>query len=61
MEQKYNFAGKFVDNYAIVQDKKLKYGVIDRKGNVIVDCKYENLDNTIELLSNMLNNISIMN
>ena len=48
LEQKYNFAGKFVDNYAIVQDKKLKYGVIDRKGNVIVDCKYENLDNLSE-------------
>ncbi len=48
VKQAYNFSGKFADNYAIVQDKNLKYGVIDKKGNIVINFEYENLDNLSE-------------
>ena len=48
MEQKYNFAERFVDNYAIVQGKNLKYGIIDKKGNVVINFEFDNLDNLSE-------------
>ena len=48
LKQKYNFAERFVDNYAIVQGKNLKYGIIDKKGNVVVNFEFDNLDNLSE-------------
>ena len=48
LEQKYGFAGMFVGNYAIVQDENLKYGIIDKKGKIVVDCEYEDLNNLSE-------------
>jgi hypothetical protein len=48
LKQQYKFAGKFIDNYAIVQNKKLKEGIIDKKGNVIIDFKYDCLQNLSE-------------
>lgn len=48
LEQKYNFAERFVDNYAIVQGKNLKYGIIDKKGNVVINFEFDSLDNLSE-------------
>lgn len=48
LDQKYNFAGKFVDEYAIVQNKNLKEGIIDKKGNIVVDFDYDYLNNLSE-------------
>lgn len=48
LEQKYNFAERFVDNYAIVQGKNLKYGIIDKKGNIVVNFEFDNMDNLSE-------------
>lgn len=48
LKQKYNFAERFVGDYAIVQDENLKKGIIDKKGNVVIDFKYNNLDNLSE-------------
>ena len=48
IEQKYNFALRFVGNYAIAQGKNLKYGVIDKIGNTVIDFKYEDLKNLSE-------------
>ena len=45
LKQQYNFAGRFSGNYAIVQNKNLKYGVIDKTGNLVVDFEYDCLDN----------------
>ena len=48
LKQEYNFAGKFIGDYAIVQNKKLKEGIIDKKGNVVVDFEYDDLCNLSE-------------
>ena len=48
LEQKYNFAGKFSGDYAIVQDKNFKYGIIDKEGNIIINFEYEELDKLSE-------------
>ncbi|MBR3628391.1 MAG: WG repeat-containing protein [Elusimicrobia bacterium] len=48
LEQKYGFAGRFVGDYAIVQDENLKYGIIDKKGTVVIDFEYDELDNLSE-------------
>ena len=48
IEQKYNFAYAFVDNFAIVQAKNNKYGIIDRNGNVVIDFQYDELTNLSE-------------
>ena len=48
LEQKYGFAGAFVGDYAIVQDKNLKHGIINKKGTVIIDFEYEDLNNLSE-------------
>lgn len=48
LKQKYNFAGRFSGNYAIVQDKNLKYGIVDKKGNVVIDFEYDDLNNLSE-------------
>ncbi|MBR3654180.1 MAG: WG repeat-containing protein [Elusimicrobia bacterium] len=48
LKQKYNFAGRFVGDYAIVQNKNLKYGIIDKQGNLIVKFDYEELNNLSE-------------
>ncbi len=45
LEQKYGFAGRFVGDYAIVQNKNLKYGIIDKKVIVVVYFEYEDLNN----------------
>jgi len=44
IEQKYNFTFRFIKNYAIVQAKNYKYGIINKKGNTVIDFKYENLN-----------------
>ncbi|MBQ3640408.1 WG repeat-containing protein [bacterium] len=48
IEQQYNFAFNFVGNYAIVQGKNMKYGVINKKGNAVINFEYDNLDNLNE-------------
>ena len=48
LEQKYGFAGRFVGDYAIVQDENLKYGIIDKRGNMVVDFEYDDLNNLSE-------------
>lgn len=48
IEQKYGFTGRFEGNYAIVQAKDSKYGVIDKNGNVVVDFIYDDLKNLNE-------------
>ena len=48
LAQKYNFAGKFVDDYAIVQNKNLKEGIIDKNGNIVVDFNYDYLNSLSE-------------
>lgn len=48
LKQKYNFALRFNGNYAIIQAKNLKYGVIDKKGNIVIEPRYEDLKNLSE-------------
>ncbi len=48
IEQKYNFVSRFVDNYAIAQSKNSKYGIIDKRGDVVIDFQYDELDNLSE-------------
>ncbi len=50
LEQKYNFAFRYIGDYAIVQGKNLKYGVIDKNGKTVIDFEYDNLDNLNENL-----------
>ncbi len=48
VEQKYKFTFRFDGNYAIVQGENLKYGVIDKKGNIVIDFIYDDLNNLSE-------------
>ncbi len=48
IKQNYNFAFRFNKNFAIVQGKNLKYGIINKKGNVVIDFLYDELDNLNE-------------
>ena len=45
IEQQYKFAFNFVGDYAIVQAKSGKYGIIDKSGKTVVDFNYDELDN----------------
>ena len=46
--QNFGFALRFSGNYAIVQDKNSKYGVIDKTGNLVIPFEYEDLSNLSE-------------
>ena len=48
IKQKYNFASGFKGDYAIVEGKNLKKGIIDKKGNLVIDFIYDDLENLAE-------------
>lgn len=44
----YDYANSFVNGYAVVGkliDGKIQYGLIDKNFNIVIDCKYDFLDN----------------
>ena len=48
IEQKFNFAFRFIGNYAIVQSKNQKYGIIDKNGKIVLNFEYEDLSDLSE-------------
>ena len=48
IEQKYHFAFPFVGDFAITQNNNLKYGIINKKGNVVIDATYDKLEKLSE-------------
>ena len=46
--QNFGFAQRFSGNYAIIEGKNSKYGVIDKKGNLVIPFEYEDLSNLSE-------------